>query len=430
MNWTSIMQSENPTLIADFVRENPIDIAHANGFDLLENDLHGAWMDDMLNGEEDMTLQAHRGSYKTTCLSVVIPILIVTNPNRNIIFMRKTDDDVVEIIEQSKRILASDIMQGVAHAIHGKYIEFLKQNVTEIDTNLKTKSTGAPQLIGIGIGGSLTGKHGDKIIADDIVNLKDRASRAERERTKNVYQELQNIRNRGGKIINTGTPWHKDDAFSLMPNIRKYDCYSTGLIGKAALESLRQSMSPSLFAANYELQHIAAETALFDTLPRFTDDASLLRDGIAHIDAAYGGEDYTAFTCAKRVGDTIYAYGRIWQKDVDSCLDYIIQDANNLMCAPIHCEINADKGYLAKEIRRRRAAAKEYHESMNKYLKITTYLRKWWRNIVWLEGTGQEYIKQIMYYTEDAEHDDACDSASVICRILDKKIDWKPVLYI
>ena len=84
MNWTSIMQSENPTLIADFVRENPIDIAHANGFDLLENDLHGAWMDDMLNGEEDMTLQAHRGSYKTTCLSVVIPILIVTNPNRNI----------------------------------------------------------------------------------------------------------------------------------------------------------------------------------------------------------------------------------------------------------------------------------------------------------------------------------------------------------
>lgn len=46
----------------------------------------------------------------------------------------------------------------------------------------------------MGVNGSLTGKHYDVIFTDDIVNLKDRTSRAEREHTKSVYMELQNIR--------------------------------------------------------------------------------------------------------------------------------------------------------------------------------------------------------------------------------------------
>jgi len=65
------------------------------------------------------------------------------------------------------------------------------------------------------------------------------------------------------------------------------------------LDKLRASMSPSMFAANYELKHIAAENAFFTTPPGFTDDITVLRDGISHVDAAYGGEDYTAFTCGK-----------------------------------------------------------------------------------------------------------------------------------
>jgi hypothetical protein len=39
---------------------------------------------------------------------------------------------------------------------------------------------------------------------------------------------------------------------------------------------------------------------------------------------------------------------------------------------------------------------------------------------VFLEGTDPEYIDQILDYTENAEHDDAPDSAACICRILDE----------
>ena len=73
---------------------------------------------------------------------------------------------------------------------------------------------GSYQLLGIGLRASITGKHAYYVITDDICNLTDRISRAERERTKLQYDELQNIRNRGGRIINLGTPWHKEDVFT------------------------------------------------------------------------------------------------------------------------------------------------------------------------------------------------------------------------
>jgi PBSX family phage terminase large subunit len=166
---------------------------------------------------------------------------------------------------------------------------------------------------------------------------------------------------------------------------------------------------------------VAAEGALFTTYPQYTDDGTLLRDGIAHIDAAYGGADYTAFTCGKRQGGTIYLYGRLWSRHVDTVLDTCISEAKRLLCGPIHCEANADKGYLAKEINERGYEASTYNEFENKHIKISTFLRKWWGNVVFLSGTDKAYIAQILSYTQDAEHDDAPDSAACVCRYYDRR---------
>ena len=57
-------------------------------------------------------------------------------------------------------------------------------------------------------------------------------------------------------------------------------------------------MSPALFAANYELRHLPAEDALFPARPDRAADAAPLADGIAHLDASYGGGDGTALTLA------------------------------------------------------------------------------------------------------------------------------------
>ena len=415
--------------------QHPVALGHAVGFTKLREYPHAEWLQWMIHGTEDGTLQAHRGGYKTSCLELAIPLLMIRYPQHNIIFLRKTDTDVAEVIGAVDRILKHPVFRQMFHALTGSDLQVLKSNSTEITTNVYDAPKGSSQLLGIGIGGSLTGKHADIVITDDIVNLKDRISRAERDRTKAIYQELQNIKNPGGRILNTGTPWHKDDAFSLMPEPMRYDWRQTGMLTEQQAILLKASMAPSLFAANYELIHIASEQALFTTAPKFItperameitgrDDArpqDLLRDGLAHIDAAYGGEDYTAFTCGKRKGDTLYLYGKMWNKHVDNVLDFCLAKAQELMCAPIWCEKNADKGYLAMEIKRTGMPAAPYTEKENKYVKISTFLRKWWDHIEWLEGTDQEYLNQILSYTEDAEHDDAPDSAACVCRIYDRR---------
>lgn len=404
-----------------FLTEKPAQYGQMLGYPDLRDDLHGEWIRKMVLGHEDMTLQAHRGSYKTTCDCIALAILMMLRGEKNIIFMRKTDKDIEEVISNVQRIIVHPVTQELYRALTGRELSMLKATNTEITTSAYTAPKGSSQLLGIGTKGSLTGKHADYILTDDIVNLEDRRSHAERERTKLIVQELQNIRNRGGRQVNTGTPWHKEDAFMLMPTPLRYDCYETKLIKPDDLEKLRKSMAPSLFAANYELRHIALENALFTTAPSFTDEQVWLRDGIAHIDAAYGGEDYTAFTCGKRVGNKIYLYGKLWKCHVDRVLDTIIEECKRLMCGPIWVESNADKGFLATEIRKKGFKAVDYPEKENKHIKISTYARKWWDDIEWLEGTDRDYLAQVLDYTEDAEHDDAPDSLSVVCRYWDKR---------
>ena len=399
--------------------EHPERIGIGVGFTEL-TPMHGEWIRQMVFGEGDYTLQAHRGSYKSSCLAVSIALLMVLYPKRNIIFMRKTDSNVAEMMTMVSKIMGQPLFQGITGTIYHKPLVITAESLDHISTNLWKSPMGAYQLQGYGMRASITGKHAFYVITDDICNVDDRISRAERQHTIAQYDELQNIRNRGGRIINLGTPWHKDDVFCRMENIHRYDCYQTGLLTSEQTDRLRASMSPSMFAANYELKHIAAENAFFTTPPVFTDDPEVLRDGISHVDASYGGEDCTAFTCGKRTGNTIYLYGRLWHSHIDRVLDQIIEEADRMMCWPMYCEDNGDKGFLCKEIRRREHYARQYTEHQNKVIKISSFLRKWWPNIVFVRGTDQEYINQIMDYTEQAEHDDAPDSAAVVCRRLDQ----------
>ena len=402
--------------------QNPERIGLEVGFrDLTE--LHGKWIRQMVNGTEDYTLQAHRGSYKSSCLAVAISLILIIHHDRNIIFIRKADTDVAEMLGMVQKILRTSFMQDFAFLMWQQNLTIASFGGDHLSTNFWRSPMGAQQLLGLGLRSSITGKHAYYVITDDICNLDDRRSRAERERTKLQYDELQNIRNRGGRIINLGTPWHKEDVFSKMPNIHRYDCYTTGLLTPEKIDELRASMSPSLFAANYELRHIASEEALFDTPPVFTDDEELIHDGITHVDAAYGGSDFTAMTCARRRDGTIYLYGRLWHRHVDTLIDTIIEEADRLLCWPLYCEDNGDKGYLKKEFRARDRYSKSYTETQNKVIKIATFLRKWWPRIVFLRGTDPDYINQILDYTEQAEHDDAPDSAACCCRFWDQK-DW------
>ena len=162
--------------------------------------------------------------------------------------------------------------------------------------------------------------------------------------------------------------------------------------------------------------------------PQFTKDVQLIYGGMAHIDAAYDGEDGTAYTVMKKLSDgRIIGFGKRWDKHVDDCLSEIGIYHRQLRAGSISCEKNADKGYLAKELRGLGHYVDPYSESMNKFVKISTYLRREWKNIIWLEDTDPGYINEILDYSEFAEHDDSPDSAASLIRKMENRVYYNPV---
>lgn len=398
------------------LKAHPVKYAHLMGFDRL-NQTHDEWLRRILYGSGDWTLQAFRGSYKTTSVSVALAMLLFLKPNLRIAFMRKTDTDVKEVVAQVKRMIEQPETKAISAMVWGHQVNLTQASQTALSTNLTNDPRGSAQLTGMGINGSLTGKHFDIIFTDDIVNLKDRKSRAEREQTKSVYMELQNIRNRGGRIINTGTPWHVDDCFSIMPEAEKWDYRSMPeVFTEEDMEQVKPRMTPSLWAANYELRHIPSDDVIF-TDPKKGAPIEMVCQGECHCDAAYYGEDYTAFTALNIHDGKIYVYGKMWRKHVDDCMDAICKDVERLMLGRMFMENNADKGYSARAFRERGVRVSGYTEKLNKHIKIVTHLKTAWPDVVFVEGTDEAYIDQICDYTEDAEHDDAPDSlASLIQR--------------
>ena len=187
---------------------------------------------------------------------------------------------------------------------------------------------------------------------------------------------------------------------------------------KEQIAHLRDSMSPSLFSANYDLKHIADENALF-TNAQFTTAVPM--DGIAHIDAGYGGEDATAFTVIAVQGGNFVIFGRKYQKHIDDCIDDILRLKAKYRAGTTWCEKNADKGYLAKELKNRGDLAQTYHEKMNKHIKISTYLKENWNRVYFTEDTDPEYIAEVLDYNEHAPHDDCPDSLASAVRQMGKK---------
>ena len=402
------------------ILKNPIIFARGLGYDLLVPSLHNDWIKLFMYSDHDCTLQAHRESYKTTCLIVAITLMMITMPDLNIFLVRKDEGAVVEIITAVSRNLMKPISQELALAIYGKEITLTVSNKTDIMTNLfNNQGAKENQLIGAGVKAfGITGKHFPRIFTDDIVTHVDRYSKAERTRTKLIYQELANILLSGGVIINTGTPWHKEDAFSMMPVPQRFTVDDTGLMTEAELNKRKSSMDFSLFSANYYLTHIGISGGLFEDATWGDWKVSAT---IGQIDASYGGSNTTAVTCFAQLPDgKLGGVGKIYTGHVQEHYEEIASFLRAFKCGTLHMEKNADKGYLEKDIRPYHRLTRLYSESMNKHLKISTYLKGRWNDIVWSYHTDPAYMEQILGYEEGVEPDDAPDSASSLIRELSR----------
>ena len=139
------------------------------------------------------------------------------------------------------------------------------------------------------------------------------------------------------------------------------------------------------------------------------------------MDSAFYGEDYTAFSIMSYHDGKYYLFGKCWRKHVEDCYPYILSFYNSFMCGKMYVEKNADKGMVARDLKAAGIKTVSYDESTNKHIKIVTWLKAIWPEVVFVDGTDPEYIEQITDYTEDAAHDDAPDSAACLARLFYRK---------
>lgn len=275
------------------------------------------WLRVLSGANSEHVHLAHRGSYKSTCEEILIAIIMVTMPWRSIGLFRKTDDAVKRTVRGIRKVLESEAFRMLSVDYAGVPITVAKATDNSINTNYNSVAGGQEQMFAQGIGGTMTGQHYDIIITDDICTLEDRTSRAERDRTKDRYVELLRLLNDGGSILHTGTPWHGSDVFSIMPKPVKYSWKDTGMISPEKMEQIRRVTPRNEFAANYELEILAEEDAVFTSMGRgdameFPTDGSIL-----YIDPAFSptGHDYTACVVGSfNSREQLCAVGKVWRK--------------------------------------------------------------------------------------------------------------------
>ncbi len=387
-------------------------------------ELHSNWIKYVWYSDRHRSLQAHRGSYKTTAVTEIGSIWwLLFNPNDRIGIVRKPYTESAKTVSTIKQYFATEGIQALFRYAHGFVPKLRQKKENSLIFNFKKSITKEGNIDAYGVDGSLTGNHYDKILCDDFVTLKDRISRAERERTKQGIMEIQtNIIDPGKQCMFVGTPWHKDDSWKIVPDPIKFDVHKTGILTPADIANKQAKTTKVLYACNYLLEHIVSDAAIFAD-PVYETWVLDCEKVVAHIDAKYEGDCTGALTImGLRKDGKIQGIGFIFEETVKEKIDWILDKCSKYRVKEIYNETNPDKGYTADEIKKRARERQislrvfTYAERTNKHIKIVSYLKNYWTQLSWAPETQDEYMVQVTDYAEGQKPDDAPDSAASLLR--------------
>jgi hypothetical protein len=406
----------------EFLCENPHVLGHLAGKTKLEA-IHSEWIKYIWNPDldGDVALQAFRGSYKTTSIVHLGPVwvLLFWFPDWRIFIIRKDFTAASNAVETIHEIILSSNIRSLFTYVHGVEPKPIVKRKEKITYNFKNTITPEGNLNPLGLDPSIAGKHGDGFICDDFVNLKDRISKAERNRTKEIIREVAtNIADPGRHTRYVGTPWHKDDAWTICPPPITFNVYELPLLTEDEIRRKRAKTTGSLWAANYELSHVADDDALFRE-PNWGKWKTVGVESVrAHLDAAFDGDHFNALTImAKRSDGKLQGIGFSYAGNVKEWAHQIVTICKKFSVRKLYIEDNPDKGYTADDLKRLGMSVSTYTETINKHVKIATFLKEAWNDIIWdEEQTDAEYMNQILDYRERQEPDDGADSAASLIR--------------
>lgn len=396
----------------EHIRDNPHQLGWLVGKDKL-TDMHSGWIKDVW--VRKIPILAHRGSYKTTAIVEIGSLWWhLFHPYDRIGIFRKPYTQAANSVRVIKGFYARAEIAELFRYVHGIYPAFTQNKEGNVIFNFKRTSTPEGSLNAYSSNDPKTGTHLDEAVVDDFVTLKDRISKAEREKTMNGLMEIiTNIMDPDHVPGFDGTPWHKDDGWKWVPGkIQKWDTKRTGLLSEAQIAKLKSTTTDSLYACNYDLKHIANKDAIFQE-PVFGPWDRTLLEVYGHLDAKYSGDHTNGLTfMAQRPDGKIHAVGFTSPDHIDNWKETVAKKYGMYRAKKIYGETNADKGWMEKELKALKLNVDPYHEAMHKHTKIVTYLKTYWNDIIWAPETDPEYLVQITDYMEDQEPNDCPDSAA------------------
>jgi hypothetical protein len=403
-----------------YIREHPHVLGHLAGYDKL-TELHSGWIRHIWDTNEHSALQAHRGSYKTTSVNVIGSVWwLLFHPDDRILTIRKTFGDAASVLTTIRSVMAAPEIASLFAYIYGKPPKLVSQASGKMTWDFKRSRTPEGNLNAFGLDSGITGKHGDKVLIDDAVTLKDRVSKAAREATKEALREIYtNIVDPGKPVGHIGTPWHRDDYWSESPvKPLLYPVSKTKLLSPAEIKAKKLTTTPFLYSANYDLEIKANEDMLFRD-PVYGAWSWMESKPWAHLDAAFQGTHTCALTIMSRTAaGKIQAIGWTFPGNVKDWIEsgFVKTVYKKYGCRGLLNEDNPDKGYTADKLRAQGLYVISYNERQNKTLKISSSLYEAWPDIIWDKDTDPEYLNQVLDWAEGVEPDDAPDSAATLLR--------------
>lgn len=408
----------------------PHKFGHLLGYNKLSPE-HDEWIFIFIKSRKFDLLQAHRGSYKTTCGIVAMILLFLCFPDMRLLIVRKTGD------------LASDVLRTIIRHFETNQVlrlyMYSRWNNPEAKTKVwssehaifsfKKTITPQPSISAVGVGASITGAHFDYIWPDDIVTIDDRYSAAERKWTIAYFQELDNLLDPLGQMRLSGTPWHEQDVFStLPPELFQGRQFPIGTVNMPADELAeiwdRKNRLPySEWCCNYELRHVLDHDTLgaFLSVPVWDCQYS-----VAFVDPSFSDRkdtDSTAVAIAGVSKDLIIFTGMLFPKSianiemrkelldflnlynpVETVLESQLAPSSNVFSLDVLKQDEIKYGYEIKNLWTIK------HQTRNKHERITTIISANKPKMRILEGTQQNFSLEVSRYYRNAEHDDAPDS--------------------
>lgn len=405
----------------------PHKFGHLLGFKKLRPS-HDKWIWFFLKAENLEVLQAHRGSYKTTCGIVALVLLFLMRPNMRLLIVRKSITLACDILKVLQRIfLYNEVVKLYLKERYGLETALTRNWGSERTTfAFKKRVTPEPSVTAAGIGTAIVGTHYDYIWIDDIVTIDDRYSAAERRKTKNYFFETDNLVDPTGTRMLTGTPWHGEDLFSSLPKeMFEGRQFPIGQVEMpedelTALWERKGRLPYAEWCANYELRHVEDKDTLGAFLSVPTWDCQY---SVAFIDPSFSDKTDTDSTAVSVVGVSnglLVFTGMLLPRSISDAqtrqemLDFLNR------YTPIQSILEsqlADSSIFfidALKADEARYKIKNFwqikHQTRNKHERIMASITAQKDRMRILEGTQQEYSIQVSRYYKGAEHDDAPDS--------------------